>query len=90
MTESAGRARLITRIEMVILNARQDCKVNPQFAGGLEPVIELLSDALAAEALAGQEEAPQQKDDEEEDHARGVSVPGTHRWDLPRRSDGDK
>jgi hypothetical protein len=47
-----------------------------------------ITKSRAAQALAGQEEAPQQKDDEEEDHARGGSVPGTEHGDLPHRTTG--
>jgi hypothetical protein len=36
------------RVEMVIACAERDCVVNPQFAGGLEIVIAMLREALAA------------------------------------------
>jgi hypothetical protein len=36
------------RVEMVIACAERDCIVNPQFAGGLEIVIAMLREALAA------------------------------------------
>jgi hypothetical protein len=46
------------RVELVIGCAERDCIVNPQFAGGLQPVIELLKDALAAAVAVPPAESP--------------------------------
>lgn len=98
--ESAGRARLIEHWSVAVnRNGENILTIESNCLSGKDLTLEdqetirqcarhLLSFVGAAEALAGQEEAPQQKDDEEEDHARGGSVPGTEHGDLPHRTTG--
>lgn len=88
--EAETQAGIFSRRNWGVLNEQGNVEVLPGLLDKLSVRLESIAKGLraAAEALAGQEEAPQQKDDEEEDHARGGSVPGTEHGDLPHRTTG--
>ena len=69
-TLHAAHARLSERVEMAIFLARQDSKVNPQFEGGLQPICEILCEALAPTSQPGGSTGPDTTKDGDDDVAR--------------------